>query len=133
MAPLATGQVATPESRLADALTTYTSTSLAALDATIEDAQRASIEIRIHELKDRASTISGQRSAFGELDKRIREVTGHELDPARALELRNAARESSGLPLFPGLAVSTDTRSAPIAAPVDERRLLDVDFVAIYW
>lgn len=121
------------ESRLGAALAAYADAYLAELGATIDAGQRETLEGRIVDLKTRVATVSDQRAAFGEVSRQLCEMTHRQLDPARALELREASRQAHGLPLFPALAGVVEPVSMARSVPEEDRRLLDVDFVAIYW
>lgn len=132
--PVSPNDADSPESKLADALTRYSSALLNDLGATLTPEQEALVTMSIAELKARSATVSDQTSAFSVLTKRVLTMTGGEVAQAKALDLRTAAREESGLSLFP------PTTSLGHAAPttpksLDDRdpRLLDVDFVAVYW
>jgi hypothetical protein len=127
-------QAASAESKLGNALSTYAASLLAELGKPVDDAQGATIARRIRDLRSRASSVTDQRSAFAELTNELLGAVGGELDPERALELRNAAREASGLSFFPALAGNTEiVPSSTPSRPDEGCRLLDVDFVAIYW
>lgn len=125
-----------PEAQLGSALALYRDSLLGEVGKTLNAAQEQAIAKSITELKGRAATASDQTGAFAQLTKQIFDLIGGEIDSARALELRTAAREASGLSFFPaaggpGLSRATPTPQQPLGE--DAPRLLDVDFVAIYW
>lgn len=123
-----------PESKLADALTRYAATLMSELGTTPTADQETLVTLSIRELRTRSSTVSDQTSAFSVLTKRILELVGGEITSAKALDLRTAAREEVGLSFFPPTSPVTQTKSADLKELSDaEPRLLDVDFIAIYW
>ncbi len=123
------------EGRLGKALQSYAHAVLADLGEQLTDEQTGMIGMLIEQLKPGASLVSGQRAAFGALTDALVEMVGKRPEAARALELREAARQAAGLSLFPSLTASAVvTASTPaIDEPVDAPRLLDVDVIAIYW
>lgn len=122
------------ESRLADALSNYATEYAARTHATLDAAQLLAVNARIQELQVRGATVSDQRSAFAELANLLTSITGEPLAPESHLEMRDGARSSSGLSLFPTLAGASSRDSSPAPLPPQEpRRLIDVDFIAIYW
>lgn len=132
--PASSDDADSPESKLADALTRYTSALLNDLDATLTPEQQALVALGIAELKTRSATVSDQTSAFSVLAKRVFAMAGGKVVPARALELRTTAREEAGLSLFPPSSSLAQAKpNAPKDLGDDTPRLLDVDFVAIYW
>jgi hypothetical protein len=97
--------------------------------------QERLLEAEISSLRLRAGTASDQRSAFSVVSSLLKEMLGATLDPSQDLELRDAARASSGLSLFPSLVsrrvgVSDKTPEVP---GKESALLLDVEVVAIYW
>lgn len=120
------------EMKLASALAFYKNSLLIEFGMTLNDAQEQLIATHIDDLKVRSATVSDQTSAFMQLTRRVVELVGGEIGSDRALELREVAREVSGLSLFP--AVGALTQASPTPPPSENvARLLDVDFVAIYW
>lgn len=132
--PVSSDNAGSLDLKLANALTCYKSALLNDLGVTLTPEQEERITLIIDDLKTRSVTVSDQTSAFSVLTKRVLEMTDGEVTPAKALDLRTAAREEAGLSFFPQKA-----SSAQIAPTVHEKleddnpRLLDVDFVAIYW
>ncbi|HWV47999.1 MAG TPA: hypothetical protein VN035_00965 [Microbacterium sp.] len=132
--PASPNDADSPESKLADALNRYSSALLNDLGATLTPEQEALITMSIAELKARSATVSDQTSAFSVLTKRVLTMTGGEVAQAKALDLRTAAREEAGLSLFPPTtALAHVAPTAPKSLGDSDPRLLDVDFVAIYW
>lgn len=123
-----------PDAKLAAALSHYADSLLRQIGKSLESDQKKAVAQCIGELKTRSATVSDQTSAFSLLTKHVLEVVGGEIDAARALELRTAAREAVGLSLFPtASSLSQVTPATPKAKRGDEPLLLDVEFVAIYW
>lgn len=123
------------EVRLGAALRAYSEAVLADIEKQPTDDQAAAIELLIAKLKPNATAVSGQRAAFGAITDALEELFAYRPEPARALLLRDAARQEAGLSLFPAL-TSAETTTASAQATTDsadEPRLLDVDVVAIYW
>lgn len=122
------------DAKLAAALSHYADSLLRQIGKSLESDQKRVVAQSIAELKTRSATVSDQTSAFSLLTKYLLEVVGGELDSARALELRTAAREAVGLSLFPtGSSLSQVAPAIPKPKGDDEPLLLDVEFVAIYW
>lgn len=123
----------TNEARLSLALRIYAEAVLADLGTELTPEQTQLLDMLVQRAKSSALTVSGQRLAFAEVTDRLMEFTGKRPEAHRALQLRELARQNSGLSLFPAL---TTTVATPAPDPVDEGiapRLLDVDVVAIYW
>jgi hypothetical protein len=123
------------ETRLAAALQAYTDSVQADINKNLTDDQAAEVDLLIARLKPDATTVSGQRAAFGTLTDTLEKLLGSRPEAARALELRDEARQKAGLSLFPAVtaaAVTTVSAQAP-DNPADAARLLDVDVIAIYW
>lgn len=137
--PFGTTQLLTPavstETRLSDALRTYADALLGKSNQKLTAIERERLDVRIEILGQRASSVSEQRTAFREVKDLLIEFANVEVDPDEDLELREAARSSVGLSLFPALgaaapvAVATPTPVAPNKIP----RLLDVEVIALYW
>ena len=123
-----------PESKLSDALTRYAAELQSELGTSLTADQERRVALSINELRTRSATVSDQTSAFSVLTKQILEMVGGEIAPARALDLRTAAREEAGLSFFPPTSSLAQTTSVT-ARELDkgDSRLLDVDFIAIYW
>ncbi|SHV67555.1 Uncharacterised protein [Mycobacteroides abscessus subsp. abscessus] len=123
-----------PDAKLAAALLHYVDSLLHEVSWSLEPDQEEAVAQRIAELKSRSATVSDQTSAFSLITSFVLELVGGELDSARALELRTAAREAVGLSLFPASSsLSHAAPTAPEPKEGDEPLLLDVEFVAIYW
>lgn len=111
----------------------YSEAHLAEFETNLEQDQEEAINRKIAELATHGPSVSDQTAALKELAKFLAEVTGNEIEPQRALELRETARESSGLPYF-----DPPASTAPAAPTGDEplpknERFLDVEVVAMYW
>lgn len=89
----------------------------------------------IERLLPRASSATGQRSAFQVIHDMLTANTSIKLDPARDSAMRDKSREISGLPLFPAMSNSTVTLGGDQVGQTNDEapRLLDVEVVAIYW
>lgn len=123
-----------PDAQLAAALSFYVDSLLREVGKSLESDQKEAVARSIAELKTRSATVSDQTSAFSLLTKSVLEMVGGEVDSAPALELRTAAREAVGLSLFPAAgSLSQATLIPPNPLGDDAPRLLDVEFVAIYW
>lgn len=90
-----------PESKLVDALTRYAAELLNELGTSVTADQERLLALSINELRTRSATVSDQTSAFSVLTKQILEMVGGEITPARALDLRTAAREEVGAFVLP--------------------------------
>ncbi|MDJ0355666.1 hypothetical protein [Paenarthrobacter sp. PH39-S1] len=123
------------QARLGTALRTYCDAVLADIGKQLTDDQTVAVDQLIAELKPGATTVSGQRAAFGVLTDTLEELLGCRPEAARALVLRDGARQSAGLSLFPSVpaAAVTEVPTQTTDDPADGPRLLDVDVVAIYW
>lgn len=120
--------------RLAAALVQYASAILAHKKRELSDAEKVELARTVESLQDRSSTVSGQHSAFAETRARITELTGATVGAKRELAIREQARISSGLPLFPALTQNTETTTATSTRPTtEEENLIDVEIIAIYW
>jgi len=123
-----------PDAKLAAALSCYVDSLLHEVAQSLEPGQEEAVAQRIEELKSRSATVSDQTGAFSLLTNFVLELVGGELDSARALELRTAAREAVGLSLFPASnSLSHVAPTTPTPRGGEEPLLLDVEFVAIYW
>jgi len=89
----------------------------------------------IKDLKARAGTASGQRSAFSVMRSEICTVLGKQVNDDEDARLRERARILSGLPLFPSLntEMSSSHRVQSVEPGANSERLLDVEVVAMYW
>jgi hypothetical protein len=98
--------------------------------------QKATLTARIAELRTRSGSASDQRGAFAVVGGLLKELAGVEIEPARDLELREKARMSSGLSLFPALApnaLAPPRRDKLAANKAHDEHLLDIEVIAIYW
>jgi hypothetical protein len=123
------------EVRLGSALRAYADAVLADIGKQLTDDQAAIVDLLIAKLKPDATTVSGQRAAFGALTDALEGFLAYRPEAARALALRDAARQKAGLSLFPAVTAAAVT---PVSAqstddPAEAPRLLDVDVIAIYW
>lgn len=137
--PLAGTQTTTTEdpnhTKLGKALELYVEASLTATDKRLSESDQTLLATELRTLSARSGTASDQRAAFALTSARLRELTGERVKPKRDLELREQARLSSGLSLFPGLS-SSPPLPAPPSAPAEEaetEHLIDVEVIAIYW
>ncbi len=122
------------DAKLAAALSQYADSLLHEVGESLGPDQKEGVAQSIGELKMRSATVSDQTSAFSSLTKRVLGIVGGEVGPERALELRTAAREAVGLSLFP-TSSSLNQVNLITPKPLGDQapRLLDVEFVAIYW
>lgn len=118
------------------ALHQYASNLLVTLQKTVEDVNFDAISDMIVSLKQRGGTVSGQRSAFAVIRAKVAAMVGQDVDAEIDAGLREAARNASGLSLFPSQAKAMGTPSDRTTAPTlsaSDERLLDVEIVAMYW
>lgn len=122
------------ELALRHALYVYRDHFLATSGSTLSADQDSRLTIEIERLLPRASSATGQRSAFQVVHDMLTAETASMIDAAEDSFMRERARNESGLSLFPALSNSTVTiggdEPEEQAAPA---RLLDVEVVAIYW
>ncbi len=111
----------------------YSEAHLAEFEATLEEGQQEAINGKIAELATPGSSVSDQTAALKELAKFLVELTGTEIEPQRALELREAARESSGPPYFDPPAGTSPATPNDDESQSKNERFLDVEVVAMYW
>lgn len=122
------------EIRLEAALRSYTEAVLAETGTQLSEEQAAIVDLLIANRKSDATSASGQRSAFGALTDELEKLLAYRPEAARALVLREAARQKAGLSLFPSVrAAGTSNSAQAVEDPADAQRLLDVDVIAIYW
>lgn len=118
---------------LREALKHYASAFSKEVGTEFSDSQRRQIERKIVLLEGNGSSASGQVDAFKELGELLCDLSEEQIEPDRALELREEAREATQLRYFGG----SDAQSAPSEAASDdeprEERFLDVEVVAMYW
>jgi hypothetical protein len=120
---------------LGEALRSYKEALLIAGDKQLSEDQQLSVEGAIAALQARSGSVSGQRSAFTALYDLLSNLVEAKIDASQDLKLREDARTSSGLPLFPSLSqgMATIVGGAPASPDAQAPRLLDVEVVAIYW
>lgn len=125
----------TNELLLNQALTQYKDALLFETGKQLTPQQDAEITGQIAQLGQRAATAVGQRSAFQYLLSSLREMTDLNVGPDKDVELRDNARLSTGLPLFPSATnnLTTVVTDAPALPDTSTPRLLDVEVIAIYW
>ncbi|WP_127571819.1 DUF6414 family protein [Georgenia faecalis] len=121
------------EVRLEAALRTYAEALLADGGKHLSDDEAILVDGLIAKRKRDAATVSGQRAAFGALTDALSELSGARPDPARALVLRDEARQAAGLSLFPAVAAAAVPANPARVTLKPTERLLDVDVIAIYW
>lgn len=120
--------------QLGKALTLYSASLLSVKNEPLSPQQLEKLDEEITQLQSRGGTASGQREAFREIYQLVAEMVSIDIGPIEDAALREQARASSGLNLFPMASNATVTvgGSEPEAdgpAPL----LLDVEIVAIYW
>ncbi|EYT56398.1 hypothetical protein H490_0102395 [Leucobacter sp. UCD-THU] len=120
--------------KMVEALSNYKTALLGESDAQLNAEQSAEIELEIAALQERAGSAYEQRTAFALLREKIRSMSGVDVEASTDLELREQARQASGLPLLPLQTSSIVQAQASTAVPdIPDERLLDVDVIAIYW
>lgn len=119
--------------RLAAALVQYASAILAHKKRELSDAEKIELAQTVESLQDRSSTVSGQHSAFAATRARITELTGVTVGAKRELAIREQARISSGLPLFPGLTPNAEATVTSTRPMTEDENLIDVEIIAISW
>lgn len=129
-----TAEPASTNAKMLEALTAYTAALLEEGNKILTESQSQEVDAEIARLQERASSAYEQRAAFGELHTKLVALTDLAIEPTKNLEIRERARNASGLPLFPHLTASALQPSVPVLAPdVPDERLLDVEVVAVYW
>lgn len=119
---------------LGAALHSYKSGLLRILGGELDEDQHQTINDAILMLRARASSATGQRSAFETVCNLISDIAECMVDPEADLKLREQIRSSTGLPLFPSLYQGENVAEISLPkSPTEEARLLDVEIVAIYW
>lgn len=123
------------ELALRHALYLYRDHVLALCGSTLSPDQDSRLTIEIERLLSRASSATGQRSAFQVVHDMLTADTASTIDAVEDSFLREQARNESGLSLFPALSNSTVTIGGDQVAEeqATPARLLDVEVVAIYW
>lgn len=105
-------------------------------DVELDGNDRDSLDIELQGLTSNGSTSSVQRHAFEAVHRAVAKKGGKEglLDPDTNLAARNSARNSAGLSLSPAFSSPVNSASSqPEKLDETNNRLLDVEFVAIYW
>ncbi|MFA6114308.1 MAG: hypothetical protein WC729_09945 [Sphingomonas sp.] len=121
--------------RLSLALLRYQDKLLGKIDHCLTVDEVSELDREIASLQFDGATAEGQRSAFAAVKATIESRTGHTIDSAADLELRESIRRSLEIPLFPQPS-QTGRIVADVGdteAQVEEANLLDVEVVAIYW
>jgi hypothetical protein len=120
---------------LGQALRTYKDELLVSAGKELSDDEQRRIEDTIASVQSWSGSVTGQRNAFSMVHLLMSALIEEPLDASQDLELRDRARTSSGLPLFPSLSQGMTTIIGGTATPPsdDATRLLDVEVVAIYW
>ncbi|QCQ91771.1 hypothetical protein E7742_11380 [Rhodococcus sp. SGAir0479] len=105
-------------------------------DVELDGKDRDELDVELQGLSSDGSTSSVQRQAFATVYRAVAAKSGKEelLNPDADLAARNFARASAGLSLSPafGSRVEIATHETERSSEADSR-LLDVEFVAIYW
>ncbi|WP_447589514.1 DUF6414 family protein [Microbacterium lacticum] len=120
------------ENRLGDALRLYAEAILASKEKTLSESEKEALATEITALRSRSGSASDQNSAFAVTRNYVAELTGATIGARRELALREQARMSSGLPLFPALSSAT-AQPQPSTMEAEEESLIDVEIIAIYW
>lgn len=122
------------ELALHQALYLYRDQFLNAVGTTLSPEQDSLLISEIERLLPRASSATGQRSAFQLVHDMLTADTATIIDPADDSAMRSQARDMSGLSLFPAMSNSTVTIGGDQTTDDHQMaRLLDVEVVAIYW
>lgn len=123
------------ELALRHALYDYRDRFLATSAATLSADQDSRLTMEIERLLPRASSATGQRSAFQVIHDILTADTASVVKPTDDSLMRGQSRNISGLSLFPAMSNATITigGDGPIAEQAPPARLLDVEVVAIYW
>ena len=133
--PAANKAVDADDECLVRALNLYKSEILSEAGKELSADQEFKVDNEIFSQLPLAKTASGQRAAFRAVKEVLTDLVGIQLASPADLELRERCRQLSGLRILPTL--NRDAPAADLvpanALDVQEPRLLDVDFVAIYW
>lgn len=121
------------DARLAVALAQYASAILAHKKRELSEEEQRDLRMAVVALQGRSGSVSEQHGAFASIRSRITELTGISVGARRELAIREQARISSGLPLFPALATNATTPSSEKPTSADDDNLIDVEIIAIYW
>jgi hypothetical protein len=134
--PSSTNEVSVnADERLFNTLLLYKSELLQETGAKISKEQDTQVDEKIRSLLPLTASVTEQRAAFSAVKAIVANFVEVAITPSEDLELREKSRQLSGLPLFPQISVNQQpTTNQPVMPRVeDDQRLLDVDFVAIYW
>ncbi|MFV1918409.1 hypothetical protein VPH46_03165 [Sphingomonas sp. MJ1 (PH-R8)] len=123
------------ELALRHALNVYRDLLLAKSGSTLSVDQGDRLAMEIERLLPRASSATGQRSAFQVVHDTLAADTASMIDAGEDSLMRQQARNESGLSLFPALSNATVTigGNEAVEEQATPARLLDVEVVAIYW
>lgn len=115
------------------ALANYAETFMTKVDWEATDAQKNKINSMISELElsDQSATI--QKQAFSTLATYLSTLSNKNIDPEIDVDLRNNAREFVGLGYFGELDVAHACEVQSQDSDADQKLLLDVEVVAMYW
>lgn len=130
-----------PDVRFATALERYATAIVNESGSTLSEPDAERVALKIVMLKDASESPSAQRAAFRELRLLLDECINLDVSARRDLELRDEARTSAGISLFPSLddagsgtrGVATASPPGPGAGSGVRARLLDLEVIAIYW
>lgn len=123
------------EVKMGGALLAYVDGLLMEGDQALAPHERDEVALRIFELRAETSSATAQRDTFRKVHDAVCRFVDLDVSPERDLELREAARSKAGVPLFDGTSLEV-ARAKPPAADTkggNTARLLDVEFIAIYW
>lgn len=133
-----TDEISPAEIKMGEALSYYATHALTVLGVVIEDADKKRLDDLIKKLRVRVASVSDQHSAFKVLQHWIEDLVSKTLTPEQRFDLREKARDETGLSLFPALEASPtntsgQTQDGQIEVEAGQERLLDVEIIAIYW
>lgn len=118
---------------LRDALNHFVAGFSDEVSVVFTEAQQHEINHEISKLENAGPSISEQSEALKALSKFLSELSQQDIEPQKALELREGARMAANLPYFG----ATNGPAVQAAAQPDhsfkEERFLDVEVVAMYW
>lgn len=135
VAPDKRNSVSTTEVSFVTALHLYKAEVLRETGKDLSGEQEVIVSKEIMKLLPQVVSASGQRAAYATVKLMLADLVGVELKSSKDIELREYSRNSSGLSLLPSLQpepVKVDLQPPEMLKNL-EPRLLDVDFVAIYW
>lgn len=130
---LAPGSGISNDARLANALVQYAGAILARNKHKLTEPEQTELAEAVVALQDRSGSVSAQHGAFAAIRTHLAESIGATVGARRELAIREQARVSSGLPLFPILAPTATSLVQGTSATVEEENLVDVEIIAIYW